>query len=767
MSAPFAAVFKGTEKGSKTEVMGDRVMDQVFDNEARLIGVIDARGDNFRFRVAQELEKVIFKRFNKLSQAGDIHPAEALRNALSTADKMLRGHVETKHPNKTRAAGVSMAVGLLVRDDDAGSLHLYTAHFGDCRIYHFRNGQIISRTEDQTEGTEKVKAHQLSEDDLEKNPGQYRPVNLLGGPIAVAIDVGEPVVLAVDDRVLFCTDGVHDAVDEEQLRDLALGSDMENIPDHIIQYAEINGNDDKSVLLMGVRDQPARIAGPGGPEDADPAVRMPDEINIPASALDQLDSVIDLSPIDRGERDDRGAAIKTKAKGETAPLPTEGGSSRPSGKPGIAERFGRKELFVLIAILLLGTTALALFLDETPERGGYTGPVRDPSSEPDPPDVGPTEPTSDDVTNPPIDTDGRQPQVEDSGEVEPVDVGTGAKDTRTRDTVIPGCKLTDMTPRCLCPLMGATANQCAEFVSCKKAHMRLEKVLARLDHWSDGCMLPISDIEKSCVLAMDLRGFGPAINLYNDLRGKYETKCAKLEKEHRARVKKRNMEECKNKLAASTLSNLTSETNCKQARLVLGDTKSHCQKGGIIGLWDSKNNHVNAQCTQVEEEVACDKAIRSAETAAAALTNMANGRSTEDKAALVGDCKSGSSYNKAVLKAVSKCQGQAQAHRAAAAETSLSSTCRAIVNADIKWQRQEEDRKERAAELAKKKKKCNNMMSSALTAKGKNNCKDAKAKIEDAKTTCIDAGMQKKWGENSGVIKSGCKKEKKKPTFTP
>ena len=82
------------------------------------------------------------------------------------------------------------------------------AHCGDSRIYHFRNGQRIARTEDHSYVMDLVRKGLITEAQAEQHPNKNILLSCLGDPEVPQIAVGRAAKLEDGDCFLMCSDGL-------------------------------------------------------------------------------------------------------------------------------------------------------------------------------------------------------------------------------------------------------------------------------------------------------------------------------------------------------------------------------------------------------------------------------------------------------------------------------------------------------------------------------------------------------------------------------
>jgi len=82
------------------------------------------------------------------------------------------------------------------------------AHCGDSRIYHFRDGDLVTRSVDHSYVGDLVKKGFLTEEQAEKHPNKNVLVSCLGDAEPPRIDHGEAPTLRGGDCFLLCSDGL-------------------------------------------------------------------------------------------------------------------------------------------------------------------------------------------------------------------------------------------------------------------------------------------------------------------------------------------------------------------------------------------------------------------------------------------------------------------------------------------------------------------------------------------------------------------------------
>jgi PPM family protein phosphatase len=130
---------------------------------------------------------------------------------------------------------------------------LQISHVGDSRAYLLRAGQLHRLTRDHTYVQVLVDSGVMSPEEAAKSTSRHILVNAVGGPNEdVHVDV-ERVPLANRDRVLLCTDGLTDGVDDDVIRTLlAEGTTAAAASESLIARALEGGGRDNITVIVAI-----------------------------------------------------------------------------------------------------------------------------------------------------------------------------------------------------------------------------------------------------------------------------------------------------------------------------------------------------------------------------------------------------------------------------------------------------------------------------------------------------------------------------------
>jgi protein phosphatase len=128
------------------------------------------------------------------------------------------------------------------------------AHVGDSRCYLIRNQKVRLITHDHTVANEQLRLGILSKQEAKEVSTRHVLSRSLGSGLFVKVEIDE-IQLLPDDMLLQCSDGLHGAVeDEEIVATVVRNKDLEATARELVDTAnQQDGGDNVSVQLIRVR----------------------------------------------------------------------------------------------------------------------------------------------------------------------------------------------------------------------------------------------------------------------------------------------------------------------------------------------------------------------------------------------------------------------------------------------------------------------------------------------------------------------------------
>jgi protein phosphatase len=146
---------------------------------------------------------------------------------------------------KLRGMGTTMTAAYSIGDD------LFVAHVGDSRAYLFRDGKLQLMTHDQTQAQLMADIGMISQKEVARHRLRHVLTSALGGSDkAVKVDI-QRLKLTNGDRLLLCTDGLTDMVEDAGIASVLASSESSDATTRrLVDLAlEKGGKDNVTVVL--------------------------------------------------------------------------------------------------------------------------------------------------------------------------------------------------------------------------------------------------------------------------------------------------------------------------------------------------------------------------------------------------------------------------------------------------------------------------------------------------------------------------------------
>lgn len=181
-----------------------------YSKDALLTVLADGMGGHRNGEVAAQFAiEVLSESFQRLAMP-----------ALANPFKFLDEHIRQVHDAIDRHALLSdmpelprtTIVAAIVQHD-----MLYCAHAGDSRLYHFRNGQLLFRTEDHSKVQMLYRQGLIRKEQMLTHPERNKIYNCVGGDEPPRIEMAQKRAVQEGDVILLCTDGLWSVLEEEEI----------------------------------------------------------------------------------------------------------------------------------------------------------------------------------------------------------------------------------------------------------------------------------------------------------------------------------------------------------------------------------------------------------------------------------------------------------------------------------------------------------------------------------------------------------------------
>lgn len=214
--------------------------DQSIDVQER--GVLLALSDGMGGHQAGEVASALV--LETLQAALQDHDKGAIHEQLEQAVVRANDSVLTAAKDRDRHGMGATLTAVFVRGGEA-----YIAEVGDSRAYLLRKGRLRQITRDQSLVQLLVDHGVMSAEEARKAPGKNVILQAVGLSADVRVAIAR-LELRQGDRFLLCSDGVTNAVTDEELREIMTGSKPRAACETMIALANDRGGDDNETAIV-------------------------------------------------------------------------------------------------------------------------------------------------------------------------------------------------------------------------------------------------------------------------------------------------------------------------------------------------------------------------------------------------------------------------------------------------------------------------------------------------------------------------------------
>lgn len=184
-----------------------------YSKDALLLVLADGMGGHRNGEIAAHLAvKTLTDAFQRLAVPFLSSPAKFLIDHIQQVHDMIDN--VTQRDELIESPRTTIVVAIIQRG------FLYCAHVGDSRLYHFRDGHLLFRTEDHSVVQSLYKKGMISKEEMATHPYKNKIYNCLGGETPPQIDLSDRFELLEGDTILLCTDGVWGVLSDQQIKEI-------------------------------------------------------------------------------------------------------------------------------------------------------------------------------------------------------------------------------------------------------------------------------------------------------------------------------------------------------------------------------------------------------------------------------------------------------------------------------------------------------------------------------------------------------------------
>ena len=243
LGRPFAICAKGRRQNNEDHIYP---LSELASSEQQLFIVCDGVGGAEKGEIASALACESIQTFFATFSEGD--PSEAfIHKAIQYTETRFDEYVAA-HPE---ARGMATTLTLVY----SGESGITVAHIGDSRVYQFRNGQPVFRTEDHSYVNTLVQSGQITPEEALNHPRRNVITRaILGCDHPAQADIAHLTDIQPNDYLFLCTDGVTECMTDDLLsQTFADNPSTDSIKNTIVSFCDENSRDNYSFYILPVQ----------------------------------------------------------------------------------------------------------------------------------------------------------------------------------------------------------------------------------------------------------------------------------------------------------------------------------------------------------------------------------------------------------------------------------------------------------------------------------------------------------------------------------
>ncbi len=221
------------------------------DDGSLFVIVADGMGGHEAGEVASGLAVRVLE--DAVARDPEQDPRERLYHGLLEANEAI---LDEGRRSGTRGMGTT-AVASIFRGAE-----VHVGLIGDSRLYHVRRGQLVWRTLDHTRVQMLIERGEITEEAARTHPEAGMLTRALGhsrmadGQPLVPDVLADPLTMQEKDALVFCSDGLHDLVDDWEVAKTIAGAEPGPAAQRLVELANERGGHDNitvAVVIAGDR----------------------------------------------------------------------------------------------------------------------------------------------------------------------------------------------------------------------------------------------------------------------------------------------------------------------------------------------------------------------------------------------------------------------------------------------------------------------------------------------------------------------------------
>lgn len=222
--------------------------------------VADGMGGHFHGEIAAQMTvQLVAEMFQKQA-----HPT--LRDPLFFLDQAMHAVHEAisdySAENELLESPRTTCVAAVIQRNMA-----YWAHVGDSRLYFFRQGHLVTRTQDHSRVQQMFEQGLITEEQMTSHPERNKIYNCLGGMMPPEVELSRRTPIEAGDVLMLCSDGLWGSLSVNEIGAILNTYPLDQAIPELMDHAEFRGGqegDNLSAIAMAWGGQQGGAQAAGG-----------------------------------------------------------------------------------------------------------------------------------------------------------------------------------------------------------------------------------------------------------------------------------------------------------------------------------------------------------------------------------------------------------------------------------------------------------------------------------------------------------------------
>lgn len=229
------SIYQSSRQGGR-KYNQDRVA-YSYSKEALLMVVADGMGGHFHGEIAAQMTvQLVAEMFQKQARPILRDPLFFLDEAMNAAHEAISAY---SAENELLESPRTTCVAAVIQRDMA-----YWAHVGDSRLYFFRKGRLLTRTQDHSRVQQLFDQGRITEAQMTTHPERNKIYNCLGGMMPPEVDLSKRTPIEAGDVLMLCSDGLWSTLSPNEIGSILNAYPLDQAIPELMDHAELRGGQD-------------------------------------------------------------------------------------------------------------------------------------------------------------------------------------------------------------------------------------------------------------------------------------------------------------------------------------------------------------------------------------------------------------------------------------------------------------------------------------------------------------------------------------------